>query len=78
MTVPEEQRKQMIEAYGTRQGVERVIQHTLTALPIPQKLCEIIIVSCPGARDVLLVQQPKGGGIAEFQNSCDPWSATPE
>ena len=43
MTVPEEQRKRMIEAYGKRQDVEVLIQHVLTALPIPQKLCEIII-----------------------------------
>ena len=33
----------MIEAYCTREGVEALIQHVLTALPIPQKLCEIII-----------------------------------
>jgi len=33
----------MIEAYGTREGVEAVIKHVLTALPIPQKLREIII-----------------------------------
>ena len=43
MTVPEEQRKQMIEAYCTREGVEALIQHVLTAVPIPQGLREIII-----------------------------------
>lgn len=31
--VPEEQRKQMVEAYGTRQGVELLIEHVLTAVP---------------------------------------------
>jgi hypothetical protein len=33
MFVPEEQRKQMVEAYGTRQGVELLIEHVLTAVP---------------------------------------------
>src|SRR5271165_6575474 len=41
--VPEEQRKQMIEAYGTRQAVELLIEHVLTAVPIPKKLREMII-----------------------------------
>jgi pimeloyl-ACP methyl ester carboxylesterase len=43
MAVPEEQRKQMIEAYGTRQAVELLIEHVLTAVPIPEKLREMII-----------------------------------
>ena len=43
MAISEEQRKQMIEAYGTRQGVGGLIQHVLTALSIPQKLHEMII-----------------------------------
>jgi pimeloyl-ACP methyl ester carboxylesterase len=43
MAVPEERRKQMIEAYGTRQGVEMLIDQVLTAAPISQKLREMII-----------------------------------
>jgi pimeloyl-ACP methyl ester carboxylesterase len=43
MAVPEEQRKQMIESYGTRQAVELLIEHVLTAVPIPEKFREMII-----------------------------------
>ena len=43
MAVPEEQRKRMIEAYGTREGVEVSIQQVLTAIPLPENLREMII-----------------------------------
>jgi pimeloyl-ACP methyl ester carboxylesterase len=43
MAVPAEQRKQMIEAYGTREGVEVLIQHVLPTVPISQKLRDMII-----------------------------------
>jgi hypothetical protein len=43
IAVPQEQRKQMIEAYGTRQTVELLIEHVLKAVPIPEKLREMII-----------------------------------
>jgi pimeloyl-ACP methyl ester carboxylesterase len=43
MAVPEEQRKQMIEAYGTRQAIEWLIEHVLTAVPVPGRLREMII-----------------------------------
>jgi pimeloyl-ACP methyl ester carboxylesterase len=43
MAVPEAQRKQMIEAYGSRQGVEAAIQYVLTANELPADTREIII-----------------------------------
>lgn len=43
MAVPEAQRKQMIEAYASRDGVETLIQHVGTAVPLSKDLREMII-----------------------------------
>jgi 3-oxoadipate enol-lactonase len=43
MAAPEEQRKQMIEAYDTRQAVEVLIEHVLRAVRITEKVREMII-----------------------------------
>lgn len=43
MAVPEAQRKQMIEAYGSRQGVEAAIQYVLTANELPANMREMIV-----------------------------------
>jgi pimeloyl-ACP methyl ester carboxylesterase len=43
MEVPEAQRQQMIEAYGSRQGVATAIQNALTGSELPENIREMII-----------------------------------
>jgi pimeloyl-ACP methyl ester carboxylesterase len=43
MTVPEEVRKQMIQAYQNREAVEFLIQNVLTAIPVPDQIREQIV-----------------------------------
>jgi 3-oxoadipate enol-lactonase len=43
MAVPETQRQQMIEAYGSRQRVENVLQQVLTSVPLTARIREMII-----------------------------------
>jgi pimeloyl-ACP methyl ester carboxylesterase len=66
MAVPEEQRKKMIEAYSTRQGVEGLIQHVLTAVPIPRKLRDIIIADTLGGAPQAKRAWPETGMIEDI------------
>jgi pimeloyl-ACP methyl ester carboxylesterase len=43
MAVPEDVRRQMIQAYQHREAVESLIQNILTAVPLPDQLREQII-----------------------------------
>jgi pimeloyl-ACP methyl ester carboxylesterase len=43
MAVPEDVRKQMIQAYQIREAVELLIQNILTAIPLPDQIREQII-----------------------------------
>ena len=43
MAVPEDARKQMIQAYQIREAVELLIQNILTAIPLPDQIREQII-----------------------------------
>ena len=43
MDVPEAQRKQMIQAYQSREAVEFLIQNVLTAVPLPEQIRQRII-----------------------------------
>jgi pimeloyl-ACP methyl ester carboxylesterase len=66
MAVPEAQRKQMIESYGSRQGIEAAIQYVLTANQLPANLREMVIEDtlkgAPAAKRAL----PESGMIEDI------------
>ena len=66
MAVPEAQRKQMIDSYGSRQGIETAIQYVLTASTLPASAREMIIEDTLKGAPVAKRAWPERGMIEDI------------
>jgi pimeloyl-ACP methyl ester carboxylesterase len=69
MAVPEAQRKQMIEAYGSHAGIEPLIEHVLTAVPLSEDVREMIIEDTLKGAPAAKRAWPEAGMIEDISDA---------